>query len=98
MLVLQSVSLLERKRLYLQVGRVEVATGYKALQRAKGRKSTEKPAGACLDLQLPPLQEWMQKAIAGGVEDLWWWFMVRWHGWKEAARGAAGELKSHHAV
>lgn len=75
-----NVSLLERKRLCLQVGRVEVAAGSKALQGAKGWKSTEKTTGACLDLQLHPLQEWMQKAIAKGVEDSWWWFTARWHG------------------
>lgn len=97
-MVLQSVSLLERKRLCLQVGRVGVATGCKALQRAKGRKSTEKPTGVCLDLQLHPLQEWMQKAIGGRVKDLWWWFMARWCGWKKAARSTAGKLRSHPAV
>lgn len=51
MLILQAVSFLEGKRLCLQVGRVEVAVGCKALQRSMRGKSIDKCTGACLDLQ-----------------------------------------------
>lgn len=65
MLILRALSLLERKRLCLQVGRVEVATGCKALQRSKKGESTDKCTGACLDLQFSLSRSGCRKLLLG---------------------------------
>lgn len=91
MLVLKSVPLLERKRLGLRVVIVEIDIGHKVLQRA-GRSPFECAWICSCTLFRNGCRKLLP--VAGGGEDWLWWFMARWHGWKEAARGKQESSKA----